>query len=328
VADSPKVGVALSSGGASTIAEIGVLDELAAAGIEPACAAGTSGGSAVGAILCSGHLDAYRDAVCALTRRQVLRLFDPTWPRVGMLEGRRGMEFLRPFLGDEIESLPRPFAAIATDLETGMAVTLDRGSVATAVRASSAIPGILTPIEHEGRLLVDGGISDPIPVRATRALGAEFVIAVSVLPMAETVLRSLARRPGPGERLMAQVAELLARRGLVTEPGAASAPEEDATAEELSAAERRGLVSVIMRSGHVAQCQIGGMRLREEPPDFLITVPVQELGMFDLHRSVELVEAGRAAAQRALPALRVALARAAPVRDRVRGWIDSVRRTD
>jgi NTE family protein len=309
------------------MAQIGVLEELAAAGIEPCCAAGTSGGSAVGAIWCSGRLDAFRDATCSLTRSQVVRLFDPTWPRVGMLEGKRGLEFLRPFHGESIEALPRRFAAIATDLETGMAITLDRGPVATAVRASSAIPGILTPIEHEGRLLVDGGISDPIPVRATRALGAEFVIAVSVLPMAESVLRSLARPPGAATRLMAQVAELLARKGFGAAAGSPPEPE-DGNAQGLSSAERRGLVSVIMRSGHVAQCQIAGMRLRDEPPDFLITVPVQELGMFDLHRSRELVEIGRAAAKRALPALRLALARAVPVRARMRDWIDSVRRTD
>lgn len=307
------------------MAEVGVLEELTADGVELACAAGTSGGSVVGAAFCAGRLADFRDAACALSRSQVLRLFDPTWPRLGMLEGRRGMDFVRPFLGDEIDALPRRFAAIATDLDTGLCVTLGQGSVADAVRASIAVPGILTPVLRDGRWLVDGGLSDPIPVRTARALGADFVIAVNALPLAESVLRSLPARTDAATRMMAPVLELLARSGFGGAPESAAPAPEDTTPQGLTPAERRGLVDVILRSGHVAQCQIAAMRLREEPPDFLITVPVPQVGLFDLHRSSELVEAGRAAARQALPALRRALAGARPLRQRVRGWVASMR---
>jgi len=305
------------------MAQVGVLEELEAAGIPVACAAGTSGGSIVGAALCAGRLEPFREATCALTRRQVLRLFDPTWPRFGMLEGRRAMEFLRPFLGERIEELSRPYAAVATDLDTGLGVILTRGEVIQAVRASVAVPGILTPVRWNGHWLVDGGLVNPVPVSVARQLGAEFVLAVNVLPLAEHVLNGFPGRQGPGARLLAPVLEFLSGNGS-SHSSPPPAPD-DAGQQGLSPAERRSLVEVLLRSSHVAECQIAGMRLREERPDFLLTVPVPQVGLFDFHRSAELVEAGRVAAREKLASLRRALERAEPAARRLRRWVEAAR---
>lgn len=97
---------------------------------------------------------------------------------------------------------------------------------------------------------------------------------------------------------------------------------------DLSSAERRELVNVIMRSGHVAQSHIAAMRLRHEPADFLITVPMSPVGLFDFHRSEELVGAGRQSAREVLPSLLQALARREPVHRRLRRWIASLRPRD
>jgi len=101
------------------MAHIGVLEELSAAGIQIQCVAGTSAGAMVGAAFAAGRLTGFRDTMCALTRGRVLRLFDPTWPRTGLLEGRRSLELVRAHLGDRIETLPIPYAVVATDLHSG-----------------------------------------------------------------------------------------------------------------------------------------------------------------------------------------------------------------
>ena len=103
-----RIGVALSGGGAAGLAHVGVLEELAAAGIPIHCVAGTSAGAMVGAAYAADRLDAFRDTMCALTRRRVLSLFDPTWPRSGLLEGRRSLELIRPHVGDASRACRAP----------------------------------------------------------------------------------------------------------------------------------------------------------------------------------------------------------------------------
>src|SRR5262249_24885279 len=122
------------------------------------------------------------DYMLSFTRPRVWRLFDPVWRRAGLFGGRRAMDVLRPFIGCRIEELPRRFAAIATDLISGERVVLDGGDVIDAVRASVAIPLIFTPQALGERLLVDGALVDPLPVVAARELGADFVVAVNVIP--------------------------------------------------------------------------------------------------------------------------------------------------
>ncbi len=308
-----KVGVALSGGGAAGMAHVGVLEELLAAGMEISCVAGTSAGAMVGAAFANGQLASFRDTMCALTRSRVLRLFDPIWPQSGLLEGRRALELVRPHLGYTIESLPIPFAAVATDLHSGEEVVLRSGSVIEAVRASIAIPGLFTPQRWGGRVLVDGGLVNPIPADVARALGAEFVIAVSVLNVHPSVLPRSRARGG----LTQQWSERLRRRMEKSVAKAARLlPEANGTpAMEL------GLVEILSRASTVVQAHIAAARLREQPPDFLVQVTVR-LGLFDFHQSREAVQAGRAAAREVLPDLRRALAEALPLMDRLSRWFD------
>src|SRR5512133_1726029 len=124
MANGLKIGVALSSGGAAGMAHVGVLEELISAGIPIDCIAGTSAGAMVGAAWAAGKLDGFRTAMCSLTRRGVMALFDPTWPRTGLLEGKRPLDLIRPYIGETFETLPGAFAAVATDLMTGREVVL------------------------------------------------------------------------------------------------------------------------------------------------------------------------------------------------------------
>lgn len=313
---SPRIGVALSGGGAAGMAHVGVLAELTAAGIRIDCVAGTSAGAMVGAAFAAEHLAAFHDTMCALTRRRVLWLFNPVWPHSGLFEAHRALDLIRPYVGERIETLPHAYAAVAADLRSGAEVVLRHGSVLEAIRASAAIPGLFTPQPSAGRLLVDGGLVNPLPVDVARQLGAPFVIAVSVLALPPNALLS----PDEPGGLAAQLAARLHRH--TKRPTAAPArPDIPAQRREAATVRDLSLVDVLTRASAMVQARIALSRLRRCPPDFLINVAVPEIGLFDFHRSAEAVAAGRAAARAAFPDLRLALA-GPPLRRRVVRWLN------
>ncbi|MCB2039235.1 MAG: patatin-like phospholipase family protein, partial [Ottowia sp.] len=161
-------------------AHIGVLRALTEAGIRPDVVCGASVGAIVGAAYATGELDRFEAWVRGMNRRAVMSFMDFNLGG-GMLKGERLVNFMRERFDDRpIEALATPFAAVATALQTGDEVWLRSGSVTDAVRASFALPGLFTPVWHGGRLLVDGGLVNPVPVSLARALGAEVVIAVDL----------------------------------------------------------------------------------------------------------------------------------------------------
>jgi len=308
-----KIGIALSGGGAAAMAHIGVLEELAAAGIAIDCVAGTSAGAMVGAAFAAGQLAAFRDTMCALTRGRVFRLFDPIWPRTGLLEGRRSLELVRAHLGDRIEKLPIPYAAVAADLYSGEEVVLRDGGVVEAIRASIAMPGLFTPQHWGGRLLVDGGLVNPVPVDVARQLGAEFVIAVSVLNFPDGSLPN-SRAP---RRLTQQWLDRLLAGPEPSSPSPLTAAEPNRKQDA-----DLGLIDVLTHASAVVQARIAAARLHEQPPDCLIIVPVHTIGLFDFHRTAEAAAAGGSAARQALPGILTALAAAAPFSERMSRWLE------
>ena len=181
-----KIGLALGSGGARGIAHLGVWQRLQESGIPIHCVAGTSIGAIAGAVIAAGRVEEAL-AWCALSNWQRLPglLFDhPTLK--ALLAGRGVEEKLREIIAvGNFASLSMPYAAVATDLNTGEAVVMQEGDLISAVRASMSIPGVFSPVEREGRVLVDGGLVNPVPVSVCRALGADVVIAVDVNPMAD-----------------------------------------------------------------------------------------------------------------------------------------------
>ncbi len=318
----PRVGVALSSGGAAGMAHVGVLEVLAEAGIPIHCVVGTSAGAMVGAAYAANHLPEFRDLMSTLTLRRVFWLFTPTWPRVGLMEGRRPLELIRPYVGDRIESLPRAYAAIATDLGSGEEVVIRSGSVLAAIRASAAVPGVVTPVRWHGRLLADGGLVNPLPVDVARHLGADVVIAVSVLRLPENPLPN--ERENGGQSWAAQwLSRVFTRGGAEAgQPLADSGTEETAPA---TVEEELGLIEVITRAAGLVQARLAANQLRTHPPDCLISVHQHHIGLFDFHRSAEVIEAGRVAARRALPAIRDAIAPSGSLSGRLSRWRSQLR---
>ena len=168
-------------GAARGWAHIGVLRALSEAGLKPDIVVGTSIGAIVGGHYAAGQLDELETFARALTRRNVFSYLDLSVSGSGLIGGQRLFDRFDGHLkGLKIEDLSTRFAAIATDLGTGNEIWLRRGRVTDAVRASSAIPGIVRPVRLNGRWLIDGCLVNPIPVSVCRAMGANAVVAVNL----------------------------------------------------------------------------------------------------------------------------------------------------
>ncbi|MBK7645640.1 MAG: patatin-like phospholipase family protein [Betaproteobacteria bacterium] len=175
----PKIGLALGGGAARGFAHIGVIKMLESQGIVPDYIVGTSAGAVVGSLYASGH-DAF--AMQKIAQQLDEKIFaDWTLGGRGFLKGEALQDFINQHLNMRpLEKLNKPFAVVATDLNTGERVVFRTGDSGLAVRASAAVPGIFQPTQFGGKTYVDGGLSSPIPVQAARDMGADFVIAVDI----------------------------------------------------------------------------------------------------------------------------------------------------
>ena len=176
-----KIGLALGSGAARGWSHIGVIKALKHMGIDVDIVAGCSIGSLVGAAYACNKLPALEKWVCSFSYWDVLRLMDLSWRRGGLLRGERVFNQYRNVMPVEaIEQCTRRFATVATNLSTGRELWFTEGDLHLAVRASCSIPGLMSPVAHNGYWLVDGAVVNPVPVSLARALGADIVIAVDL----------------------------------------------------------------------------------------------------------------------------------------------------
>ena len=174
-----RVGLALGGGAAKGFAHIGVIKMLEAHGIKADVVTGTSAGSVVGSLYASG-MGPYelQTRAFSLDESQIrdIRILSG-----GLIKGQKLQDFVNQLLHNRsFEKLAKPFAAVATELDTGRRVVFGRGNVGQAVRASSSIPGVFEPVVINGKKYVDGGVVCPVPVDAAREMGADFVIAVDI----------------------------------------------------------------------------------------------------------------------------------------------------
>jgi len=295
-----KVGLALGGGAARGWSHIGVLETLLEAGIEPVAVAGTSMGALVGAAYAAGRLGALRTWATALDRRTILSLLDISLGRGGVIDGQRIYKFLEDLGIDRpIESFPVAYAAVATDLADGREIWLEKGPAAKAVRASIAMPGILSPVLLDDRWLVDGGLVNQVPVSTCRALGAEFVIAVSVseglLGRRRDKLRATLDIGGDATRA-ARVAQFLSQM-----PATLRDPAKRILPLLLKGGPQSpGYFDVLVNCLTIMQEKITRSRLAGEPPHVLIAPDVTSINLMDFDRAEEAIGAGRAAADKAV----------------------------
>ena len=176
-----RIGLVLGGGAARGFAHIGVIQVLEEAGIRPALVVGTSAGSVVAAFYASGKNGAQLQQVAETMEEATFADWTlPLFSR-GLLRGEALARYVSTQVnGRLIENMPLPLGIVATDLNSGQGVLFQRGDIATAVRASSAVPALFQPVKVAGREYVDGGLVSPVPVRYARQMGAELIIAVDI----------------------------------------------------------------------------------------------------------------------------------------------------
>ncbi len=176
------VGLALGSGGPRGFAHIGVIQALIEHDIPIDIVTGSSAGALIGGLYTSiGSIEEVKNIATTLTKKDLLWLFSDFGFPSGIIQGKTVTEFIQTFLHHIlIESLPKPFAAVATDIATGNPVYLTKGNLATAIHASFAIPVVFEPVNIQNTYMIDGGCSCPVPVDIARTLGADVVIAVNL----------------------------------------------------------------------------------------------------------------------------------------------------
>ncbi|MEV5003529.1 patatin-like phospholipase family protein [Nocardioides sp. LML1-1-1.1] len=299
-----RVALVLGSGGARGYAHLGAVEELRARGHEVVAVSGTSMGAVVGGLIAAGKDEEFADWAATLTQRRVVRLADPTWGGGGAASAERLMASLDELVGEVmIEDLPIPFTAVATDLAARREVWFQRGPLIPAIRASIAIPGLFTPAVVDGRVLVDGGLLNPLPLEPTAAAAADFTLAVSLQGPREPHEPSSPAR-GFSVRRAEWAADLRRRfrRGddlaEVVPIGAPEAPAQAPAEAEVRPDVRTS--EVVAQSFDAMQSLITRYRLAALPPDVLVTVPLGAARTLDFHRAEELVDLGRELTRQAL----------------------------
>lgn len=179
-----KVGLALGSGGAKGLAHIAVIEYLESMEIPIDMIAGSSIGAVAGVLYCAGQLKRFKEDMLRFTLREMLSFMDPVMPRSGLIQGKGFMKFMERYISpeDRIEDMEPPLAILATDYASGDSVVFRSGSVLETLRASVSIPGVLVPVRYGDRILVDGGLANPLPINTVREMGAGPVIAVNLHP--------------------------------------------------------------------------------------------------------------------------------------------------
>lgn len=275
----PVVGLALGSGSARGWAHIGVIQELEAMGIRPGVVAGTSVGAIVGAAYVSGQLERFAEWVESLTLRDVFSLMDISLSG-GVVKGEKLLQFFSDeHDGRNIEDFDCKFVSVCTEMESGREVWITKGSPLEAARASCALPGLLPPAKVDGRWMLDGGLVNPVPVSACRAMGADVVIAVNL--NAQLMGRHLTRASGSDvEREAASSEERSIWHKLM----------DYFTAED---GEDPTMFDVIATSINIMQDRITRSRMAGDPPEVTLVPQLEDFAIMDFHRAYEAISQGR-----------------------------------
>lgn len=330
-----RIALALGSGSARGMAHIGVIQRLQELGIRPDIICGTSIGAVIAGCYLTDKLDHFSEWIQSLSSTQVFHYMSVSLTAAGgMAHATRLMDFfIREYGNPNIEDLPKPFAAVATDLYRGREVWLQQGPLWQAVRASMAIPGILTPVALRDTWLVDGGLVNPVPVSVCRALGADIIIGVDLNsdlvsrrrevrnagitddknepqepPAKDPVLDAEQELQKPKPVFEGDHAEDENQFAAAWNRFASSVWEAASNLRSNEPVEKKpeppGTLSMMMGAINIMQDRITRSRLAGEPADIMLWPRLGHIGLLDFGNASEAVAEGRDAVDRMLPAIR------------------------
>lgn len=283
VAMKKKIALVLSGGGARGLAHIGAIETLESHGYEITSIAGCSMGALIGGMYAAGKLPEVKDWVLALDRRKVLSLVDFSLSLTHLVKGDRVMEALKEIVPDvNIEDLPIPYTAVATDWNSGKEVVFDHGSLYDAIRASISIPLFLNPVRREEMLLVDGGLVNSLPLNRVVRHSGDLLFGINV-----------STHDYQGELLMQQFVE---RKLLSKSMPAAVMNRIMKHFEGINI----NYVTLLMRTIAIMLEQNTRQQILISRPDLVVQVPMKRYGVFDFDKAAAILQIGKHKTSRAL----------------------------
>ena len=290
--ESRTVSLVLGSGGARGHAHIGVIRALHEMGFEVRNISGCSMGSVIGGIYAADKLDTYTEWAFELTRGDVVKLLDFSFSFRSLFKGERIFDVLKELVGDrKIEDLDKRFTAVATSLEDEEEVWLNSGSLFTAMRSSTAVPGVFSPVTLNGHTLVDGGLVNPLPIAPTLNDSTDLTIAVNLAGIDQdyTPPDAVEKDGEQKNRYRDRIADFLS--GLRDEDAPGS------SGSDFDAAD------LLVKSIDIMQGAIARFKLAAYAPDKTIDIPRNACSFFEFHRAEEMADLGYERARKVLEKL-------------------------
>lgn len=283
-----KVSLVLSGGGARGIAHIGVIEELEKQGYEINSISGTSMGALVGGVYALGKMEELKDWLFSLDRIKVFQLIDFTFSSQGLVKGDKVFNTMKKFIADDnIENLKINFAAVATDIINREEVVFTKGSVFDAIRASVAIPTVITPVKTENGLLIDGGVINNIPIKHVKRSKNDLLIVVDVNAMIPVSI------PDTSEKEVAKTQSIYKKK----------IQEFSDHLHKIMPAhhkEKMGYFDLINKTINLMMSKMSQESIDKYSPDVMVKVSHEICSVFDFFRAEELVEMGRYSAVNSL----------------------------
>mgnify|MGYP001813139560 FL=1 len=290
MSNSPKtISLVLGSGGARGHAHLGVIKAIEERGLKIRNIAGTSMGAVIGGIYAADELDTYEEWARKLTKRDVVRLLDFSFTWTSIFKGERIFEVLKDLIGDRnIEDLDRGFTAVATAIDEQREVWINKGPLFQAIRASTAVPGVFSPVQVNGQTLVDGGLINPIPIAPTLNDSTDLTIAVNLNALGENYV------PPKEVSDTADSDEKQGYRKVISDFLDDLMKDDDDEAGDPDAAE------LLTRSIDVMQGAIARLKLAAYTPDKVVEIPRDACSFFDFYKTAEMSDLGYKRACKAL----------------------------
>jgi NTE family protein len=303
-----NIGIALGSGSARGWAHIGVLQALKELGIEPNIVAGCSIGAFVGGVYANDQLDELAQWTQSLTRKDILGFLDLSMSRGGFIKGSKLFSFIKNKFGDpDISELNKIFGAVATELNTGREVWLKDGLLFDSVRASAALPGLITPKKYQDQWLIDGGVINPVPVSLCRAMGADIVIAVNLNgDIVKNKVRKVEQKPKAAHSSKLQSKTELNFFEKLSKPLKQEMTKQKSLLSDKFFTQHEkapSLIDVMSSSINIMQDRITRSRMAGDVPEIIISPKLSHLGLLEFDQASAAIKEGIAAVEKARSAL-------------------------
>lgn len=283
-----NLSLVLSGGGARGTAHIGVIEELLKQGYNISSIAGTSMGSLVGGMYALGKMDEFKHWICSLDRRKVFNLVDFSIGQQGLVKAEKVLKTMQKFAADaNIENLSIPYAAVAADIINREEVVFRTGSIYQAIRASIAIPSVITPVKTNTGVLVDGGVMNNIPVNHVHRTDDDLLVVVdvnAVIPV-QALVKTDQEMQEHKNRYQEKIKEFYSHLHKTN---------------SLHKKDNFNYLNVVSHSINLMIYQIAQLHLEQYTPDIKIEISRDSCGVYDFYKADELIEMGRFAARESL----------------------------